>query len=69
MADSDFRAMWAAHDVRPVRDAIKRFEHPIVGPLTLRREALSIASSSDQVIVTYQADPGTPSTDALARLR
>ncbi|WP_250032307.1 helix-turn-helix domain-containing protein [Paractinoplanes maris] len=68
LADSDFRAMWEAHDVRPVRDAIKRFDHPIVGSLTLRREALSIAGGIDRVIITYQADPGTPSVDALARL-
>jgi hypothetical protein len=39
-----------------------------VGPLTLRRQALSIAGSEDQVIITYQAEPGTASGDALARL-
>jgi hypothetical protein len=47
---------------------MKRFVHPTVGPLSLRRQALSIAGAENQVIITYQAEPGTPSGDALARL-
>jgi hypothetical protein len=68
LADSRFRALWANHDVRPSRNEIKRFHHPAVGPLTLRRQSLSIAGAEDQVIITYQAEPGTPSADALIRL-
>lgn len=68
LADSRFRSMWATYDVRPVRNEVKRFHHPVVGPLTLRREALSIAGAEDQVIIAYQADPATPSAEALARL-
>jgi transcriptional regulator with XRE-family HTH domain len=68
LTDSRFRTLWANHDVRPSRNEIKRFDHPVVGPLTLRRQALSIAGAEDQVIITYQAEPGTPSGDALARL-
>jgi transcriptional regulator with XRE-family HTH domain len=69
LTDSRFRTLWAGHDVRPSRNEIKRFRHPVVGPLTLRRQALSIAGAEDQVIITYQAEPGTASGDALARLR
>jgi transcription regulator MmyB-like protein len=68
LTDSRFRTLWANHDVRPSRNEIKRFIHPAVGPLTLRRQALSIAGAEDQVIITYQAEPGTASGDALARL-
>jgi transcriptional regulator with XRE-family HTH domain len=68
LSDSRFRSLWADHDVRPVRNELKRFVHPAVGPLSLRRQALSIAGAEDQVIITYQAEPGTASGDALARL-
>ncbi|MEV6632660.1 helix-turn-helix transcriptional regulator [Actinoplanes sp. NPDC051470] len=68
LTNDEFRGMWKTYDVQPVRDEIKRFVHPVVGPLTLRRQALTIAAAPDQTIIVYQADPGTPSEDALARL-
>ncbi|MFC8296923.1 helix-turn-helix transcriptional regulator [Micromonospora orduensis] len=67
-ADSHFRDVWAGHDVRPTRDEVKRFNHEIVGPLTLRRETLAIAGAEGQVIIAYQAAPETPAAQALARL-
>jgi hypothetical protein len=67
-SDNRFRSLWASHDVRPSRNELKRFIHPSVGPLVLRRQALSIAGAEDQVIITYQAEPGSASGDALARL-
>ncbi|MER7445093.1 helix-turn-helix domain-containing protein [Micromonospora avicenniae] len=68
LADSQFRDLWTAHDVRPTRDEVKRFHHPVVGPLTLRRETLTVAGADGQVIIAYQAAPETPSAYALARL-
>lgn len=67
-ADSHFRDVWAGYDVRPTRDEVKRFNHEIVGPLTLRRETLAIAGAEGQVIIAYQAAPETPAAQALARL-
>jgi transcriptional regulator with XRE-family HTH domain len=67
-ADSAFRTMWDNHDVRRTRNEIKRFDHPSVGRLTLRRQTLAISGAEGQVIITYQAEPGSPSADALARL-
>lgn len=67
-ADDDFRGLWARHDVRPSRDELKRFAHPIVGPLSLRRQALTVGGAEQQVIIIYQAAPGSPSEAALARL-
>jgi transcriptional regulator with XRE-family HTH domain len=64
----DFRTLWARHDVRPSRNELKRFAHPAVGPLVLRRQALTIAGAEDQVIIAYQAEPGSPSAEALDRL-
>ncbi|PRY31410.1 helix-turn-helix domain-containing protein [Pseudosporangium ferrugineum] len=65
---SDFRRLWARHDVRPSRDELKRFDHPIVGPLELRRQSLAVSGTPGDVIIVYQAEPGSPSADALLRL-
>jgi transcriptional regulator with XRE-family HTH domain len=66
--DEDFHRLWARHDARPSRDELKRFVHPIVGTLALRRQALTIGGAEQQVIIVYQAAPGSPSAAALARL-
>lgn len=67
-ADEDFRRLWARHDARPSRDELKRFAHPEVGELSLRRQALTVGGAEQQVIIVYQATPGSRSADALARL-
>lgn len=67
-ADEDFRRLWAKHDARPSRDELKRFAHPVVGELSLRRQALTVGGVEQQVIIVYQAEPGSRSADALARL-
>ncbi|RRR70056.1 helix-turn-helix domain-containing protein [Streptomyces sp. RP5T] len=67
-ADEDFRRLWARHDARPSRDELKRFTHPVVGELALRRQALTVGGAEQQVIIVYQAVPGSPSEAALAGL-
>ncbi len=42
--------------------------HPVVGELALRRQSLTIGGAEQQVIIVYQAVPGSPSAAALARL-
>ncbi|WP_169949095.1 helix-turn-helix domain-containing protein [Microbispora sp. H11081] len=67
-ASEDFRRLWERHDVRPTRDETKEFAHPVAGPLVLRRHSLTVAGTDGQVVIAYQAEPGTPSAAALARL-
>ncbi|MEU6428569.1 helix-turn-helix transcriptional regulator [Microbispora sp. NPDC046973] len=67
-ASEDFRRLWERHDVRPTRDETKEFVHPVVGPLVLRRHSLTVGGTDGQVVIAYQAEPGTPSATALARL-
>ncbi|MQY07631.1 helix-turn-helix domain-containing protein [Actinomadura macrotermitis] len=67
-ADEDFRRLWARHDARPSRDELKRFAHPVVGELALRRQSLTVGGAEQQVIIVYQAEPGSASEAALARL-
>ncbi|MGI5162465.1 hypothetical protein [Microbispora sp. CA-102843] len=46
----------------------KEFSHPVLGPLVLRRHSLTVGETDGQVVIAYQAEPGTPSAAALARL-
>ncbi|GHE56920.1 DNA-binding protein [Streptomyces longispororuber] len=63
-----FRRLWAAHDVREKGHGVKRLRHPLVGELTLSYETLRLADDSEQFLVTYHAEPGTPSAESLRLL-
>jgi transcriptional regulator with XRE-family HTH domain len=63
-----FRVLWARHDIRQKTHEVKRFGHPVVGELTLSFEALTVNSAPGQQLVVYQAEPGSPSEDALGLL-
>jgi transcriptional regulator with XRE-family HTH domain len=64
----EFRVLWASHDVRFHRTGTKRFHHPLVGDLTLAYEALELPADPGLTIVTYSAEPGSPSEQALREL-
>ncbi|MER5802120.1 helix-turn-helix transcriptional regulator [Streptomyces mirabilis] len=65
----EFRTWWAGHTVTVHAAGTKAIRHPVVGELTVAYETLTLGSAPDVQIVTYLADPGTPSADALALLR
>jgi hypothetical protein len=64
----EFRVLWAGHDVRFHRTGTKRFRHPLVGDITLAYEALELTAEPGLTIVTYSAEPGSPSEQALLEL-
>jgi transcriptional regulator with XRE-family HTH domain len=64
----EFRRMWASHDVREKTHGIKRYNHPLVGELTLSYESFTVAGPSGQLLVVYRAEPGSKSERALALL-
>ncbi len=64
----EFRVRWASHDVRFHRSGTKRFHHPLVGDLTLAYESLELPADPGLTIVTYSAEPGSPSETALREL-
>jgi transcriptional regulator with XRE-family HTH domain len=68
MRSEDFRRWWAEHPVQDKTSGIKRFHHQVVGDLQLTYETLRAADDSDQALITYAAEPGTPSHDALRLL-
>jgi transcriptional regulator with XRE-family HTH domain len=67
MKSEEFRRWWARHDVVEKTHGTKRLRHPIVGPLTLAYESLSLLGD-DQILTMYTAEPGSESETALRLL-
>ena len=59
-----FRTLWAAHDVRQHRTGVKRFQHPLVGEMTLAYESMEITADQGLRLNAYVAEPGSPSAEA-----
>ncbi|MEU5637435.1 helix-turn-helix transcriptional regulator [Streptomyces rishiriensis] len=64
----EFRRLWATHDVKEKCHGIQRLHHPLVGELDLRLESFHQADAPEQMLVTYHAEPGSPSAEALLLL-
>jgi transcriptional regulator with XRE-family HTH domain len=66
--NEEFRGRWAAHDVRIHSTGVKLFHHPVVGDLELAFESFPLAADPTQSLLTYTAEPRSPSQDALSLL-
>ncbi|MEU2930245.1 helix-turn-helix transcriptional regulator [Streptomyces sp. NPDC007251] len=64
----EFRRLWATHDVKEKNHGVKRLHHPLVGDLSLQFESFKLTDDSEQSLVTYHAEPGSPSADSLRLL-
>ncbi|MDX2546283.1 helix-turn-helix domain-containing protein [Streptomyces sp. WI04-05B] len=64
----EFRGLWATHDVKEKCHGIQRLHHPLVGELDLRLESFHQADAHEQMLVTYHAEPNSPSAEALRLL-
>jgi transcriptional regulator with XRE-family HTH domain len=60
-----FRTHWAVHNVRFHASALKHFNHPVVGELSLSFNRLDIAADHGLTLFTYAAEPGSRSEEAL----
>ncbi len=63
-----FSTLWATHNVRWHTTGTKRYHHRVVGDLTLAYEAMALAADPGQTLITFTAEPGSPSQQALAFL-
>jgi hypothetical protein len=64
----EFRALWAAHNVRLHRSGLKHFHHPVIGRMDLMFEAMALEADEGLTLTAYTAEPGSPSHDALRLL-
>ena len=64
----EFRGLWATHNVRLHTKGEKRFDHPVVGELELSYNRIEVAADPGLIIVTYTAEPGSRSEEALRLL-
>ena len=60
-----FSALWATHNVRWHTTGTKHFHHRVVGDLSLAFEGLALTADAGQTLITYTAEPGSPSSQAL----
>jgi transcriptional regulator with XRE-family HTH domain len=67
LASKRFATLWARHDVKHRSTGPAAFYHPQLGALDLHYTILHL-SEQRQMIVTYHADPGSPSEDSLRLL-
>jgi transcriptional regulator with XRE-family HTH domain len=66
--DECFRVGWAAPVVVGQGAGTMRLHHPVVGALVLDWETLTSAADSEQRLVIWTAEPGSPSEDRLSML-
>jgi len=64
----EFRARWAAHNVRQHITGIKHFHHSIVGDLTLTYDRLDLVADPGLTVYTYTAEPGSRDEETLRLL-
>lgn len=64
----EFRTRWARHDVRDHGSGTKRFDHPVVGELTVAYEGLDLIAEPGLVLTIYTAEPGSASEERLRLL-
>ena len=67
-ASADFATRWARHAVRRHSRERKIIRHPVVGTLDLEYTDFDLPGDPDVSIVTYTAEPGSPSADGLLLL-
>ncbi|NEK57886.1 helix-turn-helix domain-containing protein [Geodermatophilus sabuli] len=65
---TQFSTLWATHDVRWHTTGTKRFHHRVVGDLCLTYEGLALTADPGQTLITFTAEPGSPSQQALTFL-
>ncbi len=63
-----FRRDWADHDVHEHRTGTKGYDHPAVGELSLQFDNLEAPGEPGLQILTYTAEPGSPTSEKLLLL-
>jgi transcriptional regulator with XRE-family HTH domain len=64
----EFRARWAAHNVRQHRTGVKQVRHSVAGPIDLAYEGMDLTADPGLTLNVFFAEPGSASADALSLL-
>ncbi|MEU6511232.1 helix-turn-helix transcriptional regulator [Streptomyces sp. NPDC046942] len=62
---SDFKQWWEDRLVEAKGEGTKTLRHPVVGEITLDWDTLTSATATDQQLIVWTAEPGSPAYDAL----
>jgi transcriptional regulator with XRE-family HTH domain len=68
LKSSEFRRLWARHEVKEKASGRKRLLHPMVGELELYYETFAVTDAPGQLLVAYHAEAGSATERALALL-
>ncbi|MFI6485140.1 hypothetical protein ACIBH1_45025 [Nonomuraea sp. NPDC050663] len=65
MKSGDFRRLWAEYEVKERSIGRNVLDHPLVGELVLDYDSLRPGDDEDQVLITYLAEAGSRTEEAL----
>ena len=68
LVSEEFRRLWGRHDVTVLAGGAARLDHPLVGPMELRRHKFPIGGTDGLLLAMYHPAPGSAAAAALARL-
>lgn len=65
---SEFRALWASHDVIRFRRGAKQYRHPLVGDLEFGYESFDLTTDPGLTMLVYTIEPHSPTAERVALL-
>ena len=68
LLSEEFRRLWARHDVAVLAGGLARLDHPLVGPMDLRRHKFPIGGTDGLLLAMYHPAPGSAAAAAMTRL-
>lgn len=69
LRSEEFRRLWARHDVAVLAGGVARLDHPLVGPMHLRRHKFPVNDTDGLLLAMYHPAPGSASAAAMEALR